>query len=428
MDAGYFKQIEAPESRASDPRLLGKWRVPDGAANRSGGEQTRLKLAQLFTNHYDSLLLDEPTTHLDQDGISFLLDELRYYYGALVVISHDRAVLDELVTTIWEVDEGKLTVYSGNYSEYIAQKRLEQEQQKEGYEQYEKEKRRLEKAAQEKMEKAKKIVHSSTSTASKKKAKEKPNRMYETKSKGTSQKAMQRAAKAIEQRVEQLATVEAPKKDGILRFRQPQSLQLHNKFPVMADRLTLLAGDQLLLREASFQFPLGQTIAITGKNGSGKTSLLQHVLRNGEGLTISPKAVFGVYEQLAYQFTDDETVFEYINSRSDYHEGEIRAVLHSMKFTGTAVHKNIRQLSGGEAIRLVLCRLFLGRYNILVLDEPTTFLDVFCIEALEQFIKGYDGTILLVSHDRTFTQNVADDVYMIEDEKLTRINENLRSG
>lgn len=424
VDAGYFKQVEAPELREADPRLLGKWRVPDDEVGRSGGEQTRLKLAQLFTHYYESLLMDEPTTHLDQDGISFLLDELRYYYGALVLISHDRAVLDELVTTIWEVDEGKVNVYSGNYSEYIAQKQLEREQQKQAYEQYEKEKRRLKKAAEEKMEKAEKIVQSSA--MSKKKTKEKPNRMFETKSKGTSQKAMQRAAKAIEQRVKQLGTVETPKKDNIIRFRQPKSLQLHNKFPVMADRLTLFAGDQLLLREASFQFPLGRTIAITGRNGSGKTSLLKHIIRGGEGLTISPKAVFGAYEQLSYQFTKDETVFEFIKSRSDYHESEIRRVLHSMAFTGNDVQKNVRQLSGGEAIRLVLCRLFLGRYNILVLDEPTTFLDVFCTEAFEQFIKGYDGTILLVSHDRTFIEQVADDVYLLENQTLTKINENLR--
>lgn len=420
VDFGYFKQIEAPEAHEADPRLLGKLHVSDGADGLSGGEQTRLKLAQLFTHYYDSLLIDEPTTHLDQDGTSFLLDELRYYYGALVIISHDRAVLDELVTTIWEIDEGKVNVYSGNYSEYMYQKSLEREQHSQAHEQYVKEKSRLEKAAQEKLKKADKIINSSA--MSKKKSKEKPNRMFETKSKGTSQKAVQRAAKAIEQRVEQLEAVEAPKEDNVIRFHQPQSLQLHNKFPIMADQLTLSAGDKLLLREASFQFSLGQTIAITGNNGSGKTTLLQHILRGGEGLTISPKAVFGAYEQLDYQFTKDETVLGFIKDRSDYNENEIRSTLHSMKFTGNDIKKNVRNLSGGEAIRLVLCCLFLGRYNVLILDEPTNFLDVFCIEALEQFLKGYDGTVLLVSHDRTFIERVANDVYVLEEQKLTPIN------
>ncbi|CAH0291842.1 putative ABC transporter ATP-binding protein HI_0658 [Peribacillus sp. Bi134] len=107
----------------------------------------------MFTHYNEALLIDEPTTHLDQDGLLFLLDELRYYYGALVLISHDRAVLDELVTTIWEVHEGEVHVYSGNYSEYMAQKQLKREQQTQAHEQFIKEKSRLEKAAQEKNEK-----------------------------------------------------------------------------------------------------------------------------------------------------------------------------------------------------------------------------------------------------------------------------------
>lgn len=416
VDFGYMKQIDAPKVQEADSRLLGKLHVPNDTVGLSGGEQTKLKLAQLFTHYYESLFIDEPTTHLDEEGISFLLDELRYYYGALVLISHDRMVLDTLVTKIWEVEEGKVKVYAGNYSDYMNQKQLEREQESQAYERYVKEKSRLEKAAQDKMRKANKIINSSFE--SKKKAKEKSNRMFETKSKETSQKAMQRAAKAIEQRVEQLEVIKAPNEERAIRFRQPQSFQLHNKFPIIAEGLTLFAGNKLLLRDASFQFPLGSTIAITGKNGAGKTTLLQHILNNGEGLTISPKAVFGVHHQLDYHFNKDETVLDFIKDRSDYSESDIRSALHSMNFKGNDIKKNVRDLSGGEAIRLVLCRLFLGRFNVLVLDEPTNFLDVFCIEALEKFIKGYDGTVLLVSHDRTFIERVADDIYVIEDQKL----------
>ena len=139
VDRGYFEQVEAPAVAEADPALLGKLAVPRNSESLSGGEQTRLKLAQLFTHYFEALLIDEPTTNLDQDGISFLLDELRYYYGALVLISHDRAVLDELVTTIWEVHEGKVHVYSGNYSEYMAQKQLKREQQRQAHEQFIKE-------------------------------------------------------------------------------------------------------------------------------------------------------------------------------------------------------------------------------------------------------------------------------------------------
>ncbi len=179
-----------------------------------------------------------------------------------------------------------------------------------------------------------------------------------------------------------------------------------------------MAGNKTLLKEASFQFPLGSTIAITGNNGSGKTTLLRHILQQGEGLIISPKAVIGSYEQMGYQFKKNETVLAYTKERSDYDESKIRSVLHAMSFTGSDLKKNVSDLSGGEAIRLVLCQLFLGGYNILVLDEPTNFLDVFCIEALERFLKAYEGTVLLVSHDRMFIDRVANCVYVMEHQQL----------
>ncbi|MBN3527052.1 Msr family ABC-F type ribosomal protection protein [Paenibacillus apiarius] len=418
IEYGYFEQMEAPTAEEADPVILGRLAVPQNSDQLSGGEQTRLKLAQMFTHYYEALLIDEPTTHLDQDGISFLLDELRYYYGALVLINHDRAVLDELVTTIWEVHEGKVQVYSGNYSDYIEQKQLEREQQSQAHEQFIKEKSRLEKAAQEKMKKAEKIAQAGS--MSKKESKAKPNRMFESKSKGTSQKAVYRAAKAIEQRMEKLQEVEAVQEERQIVFRQAKALELHNKFPIIADRLTLQLEDNVLLDEVSFQLPLGNKIAITGANGSGKSTLLLHIANNGGGLTISPKAKMGYFRQMSYQFTSDETVLQFVKNRSEYDERFLRSVLHSMQFVGTDIRKSVKSLSGGEAIRLQLCQLFLGKYNILLLDEPTNFLDIHAIEALERFISAYEGTIIFVSHDKKFIKNVADLHFHICEQKLNQ--------
>ncbi|WP_461611843.1 Msr family ABC-F type ribosomal protection protein [Cytobacillus kochii] len=418
VDFVYFDQLKKPEQTEIDYNLKGKLSIPaTELENFSGGEQTRLKLARIFSSYHESLLIDEPTTHLDAEGTQFFIQELMYYYGALILVSHDRYVLDKLVTKIWEIEDGKVNEYTGNYSKYSRQKVLEKRQQKEQHDKYVKEKTRLIKAADDKMKKAEKITQAN-SRMSKKETKAMANRMFETKSKGTSQKSVQRAAKAIEQRVEKLEEVEAPKEEQIIRFQQSNALKLHNKLPLMADRLTIKVGNRVLLEEASFQFPLGKTIAITGKNGSGKTTLLHHILERGEGITISPKAVIGAYEQMDYQFLKDESVLGFMKERSNYDESMIRSVLHSMNFGGNDIKKNVRDLSGGEAIRLVLCQLFLGRYNILVLDEPTNFLDVFCIEALERFLKGYEGTVLLVSHDRTFVDRVADYVYAIEEQNL----------
>ncbi|MGE7904816.1 Msr family ABC-F type ribosomal protection protein [Peribacillus sp. NPDC094092] len=419
VEGGYFEQVELPAVAEADPALLGKLAVPRNSESLSGGEQTRLKLAQLFTHYFEALLIDEPTTNLDQGGISFLLDELRYYYGALVLISHDRAVLDELVTTIWEVHEGKVHVYSGNYSEYMVQKQLQREQQRQAHEQFIKERSRLEKAAQEKMKKAEKIAQAGR--LSKKEANAKPNKTFMTKSKGTSQKAAQRAAKAIEQRAEKLQEVDAVQEERQIVFRQSMRLELHNKFPIMADRLTLQVMEKVLLDEVSFQLPLGKKIAITGSNGSGKSTLLHHIANDGAGLTLSPKAKIGYFHQMSYRFARDETVLQFLGNRSEYDEGFLRSVLHSMQFVGTDILKSVQALSGGEAIRLQLCQLFLGEYNILLLDEPTNFLDITAIEALERFILAYDGTIIFVSHDQSFINHVADLQYKIQAKKLVQV-------
>lgn len=417
-DFAYFDQLASPVEREIDYELAGKLSIPQTEIEHlSGGEQTRLKLAGIFSTYHEGLLIDEPTTHLDAAGTQFFIEELTYYYGALVLVSHDRYVLDQLVTKIWEVEDGCVTEYTGNYSDYAAQKELQRKQQQEQHEKYVKEKTRLIKAAEEKMKKADKITQAN-GHISKKETKAKANKMFMTKSKETSQKAVQRAAKAIEQRVEQLEAVEAPEKERTLRFHQSTALQLHNKFPIMADQLTLKAGNKTLLNEASFQFPLGSTIAIVGNNGSGKTTLLRHILQQGEGIIISPKAVIGYYDQMGYQFEKDETVLAFMKERSDYDESKIRAVLHAMNFTGNDLRKRTGDLSGGEAIRLVLCQLFLGRYNVLVLDEPTNFLDVVCIEALERFLKAYEGTVILVSHDRMFIDRVAERIYVIENQQL----------
>lgn len=415
VEPGYFEQMEVSLIEA-DEALLSKLEVPRNTEQLSGGEQTRRKLAQLFTHYYEALLIDEPTTHLDQSGKSFLIEELRYYYGALIIISHDRTVLDELVTTIWEVDGGKVRVYSGNYSDYMKQKKVEIEQQRQAHEQYIKEKTRLEKAAMEKMKKAEKIAQAGS--MSKKEANAKPNKIFMTKSKGTSQKAVQRAAKAIEQRMNKLQEIEEVHEERQIFFRQSQQLALHNKFPIMADRITLQVKNKVLLEEVSFQLPLGKNIAISGDNGSGKSTLLQYIVNHGDGITISPKAKIGFFKQMSYRFVMDENVLQFLKNRSEYDEGFLRSVLHAMQFSGTDLRKSVMSLSGGESIRLQLCHLFLGDYNILVLDEPTNFLDIHTINALERFISAYEGTILFVSHDQTFINNVADVNYHIIGKKL----------
>lgn len=293
---------------------------------------------------------------------------------------------------------------------------MEQDQQRQAHDLYLKERSRLEQAAEDKMKKAEKITQAGN--MSKREAHAKPNRMFMTKSKGTSQKNVQRAAKAIEQRIEKLQKVDAVQVDRNIVFRQSKALELHNKFPIMADQFTLHIPGKVLLDVVSFQIPLGKKIALTGSNGCGKSTLLQHIANYGEGLTISPKAKIGYFHQMGYQFKSEETVLQFLKNRSDYDEGFLRSVLGSMQFVGTDIQKGVNSLSGGEAIRLQLCYLFLGSYNILLLDEPTNFLDIQALEALEQFITAYEGTIIFVTHDKNFIENVADIQFTIKNNKI----------
>ncbi|WP_274310275.1 ribosomal protection-like ABC-F family protein [Solibacillus daqui] len=382
----------------------------------SGGEHTRLKLAQAFSHYYEAILLDEPTTHLDKDGIRFLQTQFDYYYGAILLISHDRSILDALVTTIWEIDEGKITVYSGNYSDYEAQKELEIQQLHAAYDKYMHEKAHLEKASADKMKKAAKITQSNTK--SKKELNTKANRMIETKSKGTSQKSVHRAAKAIEKRIEQLQVVEQVKETMSIQFHQSKALELHNKFPIMIQNISLAIDGKFLLQQAQLHVGLRDKIALIGPNGSGKSTLFQAIVDGHESIDVSPKVKMGIFSQLAYQSLPNETVGHFLNSRSDYSDTFIRSVLHHMQFKHTDLQKQISVLSGGERIRLLLSELFIGRYNVLLLDEPTNFLDIATRKALANFIHEYDGTIIFVSHDEYFVEHVATRIVEIKEQSL----------
>ncbi|EZH64555.1 antibiotic ABC transporter [Bacillaceae bacterium JMAK1] len=414
VEFGYYEQLAAPKLDVQhlDGELSSRLAVPIHAGEQmSGGEETRTKLAAILSTYYEGMLLDEPTTHLDQVGIDFVMEELSYYYGTLLLISHDRRVLDELVTKIWEIDDGKVTEYVGNYSQYVETKDEERQKQREEHDHYVKERDRLHKAVEDKKKQAQKVGKGS-------KGQPNANRMFMTKDKGTSQKGIMKSAKAMEQRLEQMETIHAPDAVQSIVFHKPKALELHNRVPIMTDRVTIKVADRVLIENVNLQLPLGKTIAFTGHNGSGKSTLLDYIVNGQEGVTRSPKVQFGVFKQKDFRFNEDIPVYDWMEERSEQSETTIRAVLASMQFSGNDLKKSVQRLSGGEAIRLVLSQLFLGNYNVLVLDEPTNFLDIQSVEALEKVIQAYEGTILLVSHDREFLQRVGDVEYKIINQTL----------
>lgn len=186
----------------------------------------------------------------------------------------------------------------------------------------------------------------------------------------------------------------------------------------MGEGVTLKKGKRLLLDNADFQFSLGEVIVLNGPNGCGKSSLLAHIMSKGQGIIVSPKVIFGNFDQHAYQVVTQETLGSYLAKGTDYPEAIVRSVVHQLGFSQKDLIKRVCDLSGGERTRLILGELFLKESNVLVLDEPTNFIDLASRLALENFISGYPGTILLTSHDRYFVERVGTQNWLFKNQKL----------
>ncbi len=418
----YIPQLhEGKFQDAKDFKLMGKLGVKElDAQNMSGGEETRLKFAQALSGQVHCIFADEPTSHLDRDGIDFLIGQLKYFSGALLVVSHDRYFLDAVVDKIWELKEGKITEYWGNYSDYLRQKDEERRKKAANYEKINAERVRLEGAAEEKRKQARKIDQKGKGSAKKNNSKS-GGRLSHQKTIGSKQKKLHSAAKSIEQRIEAMDNIEAPEKVHVIRFRQSSTLALHNPYPIMGTEISKSFGAKILFENASFTIPLGAKVALIGSNGTGKTTLMEMILNREEGIEISPKAQIGYYAQNSYKYNERRNVLEFMQEDCDYNVSEIRSVLASMSFKHFDISKSLSVLSGGEIIKLILSKMLLGKYNILLMDEPGNFLDLPSLEALEKLMKEYTGTILFISHDKWLVDNVADVILEIQDKKVIQI-------
>ena len=423
IEFNLFEQIADPkeliETDNMDWKLLNNFSVPKNKIDSlSGGEETKYRLTQLLSNYSMGLLLDEPTTHLDNRSVDILIDELKYHYGTLIFVSHNRSFINQLATKIWEVDNGVVYEYEGNYDDYLEQKQMKQLELENSNEQFIKEKKRLESAIKKKKEQAEK---SNKATNKKKKQNIRPDRLASSKQKDTVQKNLQKSAKAMESRLQQLGGLQQLSTETEIIFPTSQTTELHNKFPIMGDNFSLKKGERVLFDNCNFQFPLGKKIAIIGNNGTGKSSLLDSILNGSEGITVSSKVIFSTYHQMSYKVFKDESVLSYLMNQTEYPESTVRSILNNLGFTQSEVSKSVTSLSGGESTRVQIALLFTQPSNVLVLDEPTNFIDLKTIEALEKLIKAYQGTVIVTSHDPYFIKSVSDITYEIKELDLQQI-------
>ena len=380
---------------------------------KSGGEVTQEYIISTINDDPEVLLADEPTTNLDTGHIEWLEKQLLRWQGALVIVSHDREFLDALCTIIWEIHEGRVTVYKGNYSDYARQKKLERDQHEMAYVKYVNKKKKLEKSLVLKERKAQRAT-------------KKPKQMSSSEAKITGakpyfakkQKKLHQSAKAIETRLNKLQRVEKTKEAAQIKMTVPNQEMMTGRIILRVSELSGIIGDRILWKNASFHVRGGEKLAIIGANGSGKTTLLKKIINGGACIKISPSINFGYFSQKIDILNVDQSILENVSSTAIQDETFIRTVLARLHFFRDDVFKSVRILSGGERIKVALAKLLVSEANTLILDEPTNYLDTNAVEALESLLENYEGTVIFVSHDRRLIKNIATRILTIKEMQI----------
>jgi len=353
-------------------------------SNFSGGQRTKIAFIRLLLSKPDVLLLDEPTNHLDINAIEWLEKYLKTYKNAVVIISHDREFLDKTVSIVYEIEWGKIIKYIGNYTDFAKKKRIDWETQRKEY-----------------IEQQKKIAHL--------------NKFVERfRYKATKASMAQSKLKQIER----LDVVKMPE--------SPDTKSFHTNFEpeTKSSDLVLSAKDLTIgynkpLSTLSLNIMRGEKIGIIGGNGLGKSTFLKTITNRipplGGRFTIGDRVKIGYFDQQMAQFKSGKDILEeFWDEFPELTHTEARSALGAFLFTKDDVFKPVNALSGGEKVRLELCKIFQRRPNFLILDEPTNHMDIIGKEALEKILRDYTGTLLFVSHDRYFVKQIASSVLVFE--------------
>ena len=356
----------------------------------SGGWRMRIELAKLLLKKPDVLLLDEPTNHLDIESIQWLEDFLIDNGQAVVVISHDRAFVDHITTRTIEVTMGRIYDYKVNYSQYLQLRKERREQQQKAYDE------------QQKM-----IAET---------------REFIERFKGTYSKTLQVQSRV--KMLEKLEILEVDEEDtSALRLKFPPSPR-SGSYPVTIENVSKAYGDHTVFRNANLMIERGDKIAFVGKNGEGKSTLVKSIMKEIEHegtLTLGHNVMIGYFAQNQASLLDENlTVFQTID---DVAQGDIRNkikdLLGAFMFGGENSAKKVKVLSGGERTRLAMIKLLLEPVNLLILDEPTNHLDMKTKDILKQALLDFDGTLIVVSHDRDFLDGLVSKVYEFGNQKVT---------
>lgn len=420
-----FQKTEGPENPEAEieRKAFRLWQVPEreAASQVSGGEEMRRKLAEVFQGDSHILLLDEPTANLDREGIVQLIGELKKV-KTFLCISHDRELLNETCTQILEVDGGKIKRYEGNYRDYERQKQEERQRAAQEYEAYRKEKGRLETVYQRKRQSAERMVKIPKNMT----PKEAHLQEYTTSSRSNDgkQKSMNRAADNVKKRIDHMEVKEKPRQEVSMHLKFSRTNPPESKKILEGKAVSFSYGEHVIFDKASFTVSNRKKTALLGPNGSGKTTLLRLIEKAAEGqgtdIRIAPKAKLGVLKQDFSQINPEKTVLENAMADSVQDPPVVKNVLAGLLFPVDTWNKRASVLSGGEKMKLAFAMLLVSEANVLFLDEPTNYLDLPSIQALEKQLQKYEGAVLFISHDQEFVRHTAQELLWIEDHRVLK--------
>ena len=385
-----FEQQGGYTYQADIKSILNGFNFPEATwskkiASLSGGEKTRLSFVKLLLRKPALLLLDEPTNYLDLDTLDWLESYLKNYSGAILVVSHDQYFLDNLATQIFELQFGKLTDFKGNYSAYVAERNLRDRQQEEAYEKQQEQIKKDEEFIQ------KNIVRAKTT----------------------------KRAQSRRKQLEKMDRITPPKHKNKVRINF-QSERPSGKEVLILRDLTIGYPTKTMVHDISLQINKGDRVAVIGQNGIGKSTLLKTVMKELKpkkgSIKYGASLDIGYYDQELQGLDPTKTVIDTVWDRhKTMPEKDVRSILASFLFTAKDIDKTVGQLSGGQKARLTLTVLSLEHNNFLLMDEPTNHLDLEAKEVLEKALQNFDGTLLFVSHDRYFINQLANKIVEIKD-------------
>lgn len=378
------------------------------AKHLSGGEQTRVALARVIVTEPNLLLLDEPTNYLDFAGLDWLEKWVKGFAGAILLVSHDRYFLDRVANQIWELERGELRCYVGTYSAYRVQREQEIRQQLAAYERDQAEKRRL----QEVIAKQSQWFQSAHRTAGQ-------NDFLRARAKKSAARA-----KATVTRLEKLLeeAVAKPWEEDDLGITFTATEHSSQNL-IVAEDVSFSYGTVAVLEGVNFHLRPGERVAIVGENGSGKTTLLRLLLQElspqrGQ-IAHSPSLSVGYFSQERDDLNPQNTLLQEMLQIPGLTRSEAWLILARLGFRQEAVHQLVAEVSLGQRARVSLAKLLVSAHNVLVLDEPTNHLDIRSSEKIEEALQDYPGALVLVSHDRYFLDKVVNQVYHLDNRRLT---------